>query len=59
MPIVEVPTTTLSKGALTERLAAISRKAAEREDLDEVVVGLGRNDDIVTVNSHLERIKLQ
>jgi hypothetical protein len=39
MPIVEVPTTTLSKGALTERLAAISRKAAEREDLNEVVVG--------------------
>jgi hypothetical protein len=58
MPIVEVLATTLSKGALSERLAAISSKAAERKDLNEEVVSFGRNDDVVTINSHLERIEL-
>jgi hypothetical protein len=49
-PIVEVLTTTLSEGALSERLATISSKAAERKDLNKEVVGRGRNDDIVAIN---------
>jgi hypothetical protein len=59
MPIVEVLTTALSKGALSERLAAIRSKAAERKDLNEEVVGFGRNDDVVAINPNLERIKFK
>jgi hypothetical protein len=58
-PIVEVLATTLPKRSRPERLATISSKAAEGQNLDEIIVGQGRNNDIVTIDSNVRDVQTE